>query len=380
MHHLLKRRLGIFRRLNLLSGIRQQCQRDHRPKIGFQRLLLESLETRTMRSGVWTLLPGPSRSGFGTMLLLSDGSVMLHEVGISSSPAWYKLTPDASGGYVNGTWTSLKPMSVSRLYFTSDILPSGKVFVLGGEFGQQYENNSGEIYEPITDRWTTIAPFPQPTFGDTPSEVSPNGNVLAGSAGASNSNQTYIYDPVSDSWSPSGPGLLYGDTSAEETWVKLPDQSILTYTVNPQDGLPPAAQRFVPGPNRRLGHVGAGRDRPCISLNWPGNRSGFPIARWPGVLSWCHWPHCLLCPVEYPGWDRKLDHRARSSQRPNCRRRARGHVAQWRRTHGTLTPNHRASRKPVFLSAPDQNLRIQPNHEYLYRCDSYQQLQLEPSS
>ena len=39
-----------------------------------------------------------------TMLLLTDGTVMVHELNTSH---WHRLTPDSSGGYVNGSWSTL---------------------------------------------------------------------------------------------------------------------------------------------------------------------------------------------------------------------------------------------------------------------------------
>src|SRR6516164_4426242 len=42
--------------------------------------------------------------GASTALLLPDGTVMVHQV---QSRHWWKLTPDASGHYLDGTWSAL---------------------------------------------------------------------------------------------------------------------------------------------------------------------------------------------------------------------------------------------------------------------------------
>ena len=39
-----------------------------------------------------------------TALLLTDGTVMVHEY---NSPHWWRLTPDNNGSYLNGTWSHL---------------------------------------------------------------------------------------------------------------------------------------------------------------------------------------------------------------------------------------------------------------------------------
>jgi hypothetical protein len=172
--------------------------------------------------------------------LLTDGTVLAQ--GPASTPTWYRLTPDASGSYVNGTWSQLASMGMPRLYFASNVLPDGRVFLVGGEFtGPNFDHtntNTGEIYDPVANIWTPIQNFPEHSFGDDPSALLPDGRVLGGYiVGA----QTYIYDPASDTWTFAA-NKLRNDRSDEETWVTLPDGSILSYDVF-HDG---HAQRYLP--------------------------------------------------------------------------------------------------------------------------------------
>src|SRR5712691_6359651 len=84
--------------------------------------VVEPLERRTMLAGTWTALNNtlPSGDSASTMLLLSDGTVMVQGGGsFSSSNQWYNLTPDSSGSYVNGTFATLNPMNLGRLYYAS---------------------------------------------------------------------------------------------------------------------------------------------------------------------------------------------------------------------------------------------------------------------
>ena len=116
------------------------------------------------------------------------------------------------------------------------MLKDGRVFVVGGEYSgpnlTPNDTNTGEIYNPVTNSWSSIPNFPQSNFGDDPSMVLPDGRVLTGYISGP---QTYIYDPAGNTWSP-GPTKLYSDRSDEETWTKLPDGSILSYDIfgNPQ--------------------------------------------------------------------------------------------------------------------------------------------------
>jgi hypothetical protein len=175
------------------------------------------------------------------MMLLSDGTVMAQ--GGNTTNTWYRLTPDSGGSYVNGTWTQLASMKYTRLYYASNVLPDGRVFVVGGEYSNGGSLvNTGEVYDPQANSWSDIAKFPQPHFGDDPSEVLPDGRVFTGYVSGV---QTYIYNPATDAWSFAA-NKLHGDQSDEETWIKLPDDSILSWDVFSL----PHSQRYVPSRNQ----------------------------------------------------------------------------------------------------------------------------------
>ena len=195
---------------------------------------------------------------FDVTLQLSNGDLMLHSAGVSAN--WFELAPDNAGSYADGTWTQLAPMHVARLYFSSDVLPNGDVFVLGGEYasdgtvtinpqnGPQY-SDSAEIFTPPSaanpqGSWAMAAPYPViyrgltfPNYqfpvnvalaGDQPSEVLPNGDVLVGNIFNSG---TQIYDPATNQWLPGPQKVHSDDESSEETWVKLANGDILTYDI-----------------------------------------------------------------------------------------------------------------------------------------------------
>ena len=45
-----------------------------------------------------------------------------------------QLAPDLTGGFINGMWSPAASMNTARLFFPSNILANGDVFVAGGEF------------------------------------------------------------------------------------------------------------------------------------------------------------------------------------------------------------------------------------------------------
>jgi hypothetical protein len=206
---------------------------------------LESLEDRIVPVGTWTALTNLAPEAIGTMMLLSDGTVMAE--GNGQTNHWYNLTPDTSGSYTNGAWTSRASMRATRLYFASNILTDGRVFVEGGEYSSDGGfTRTGEIYNPVNNTWTNIANFPNSQFGDDPSELLPDGRVFAGYISGP---ATYIYDPATNTWAFAA-NKLRNDQSDEEAWLKLPDNSILSYDVfaSASQGVG-HAQRYVPSTN-----------------------------------------------------------------------------------------------------------------------------------
>jgi hypothetical protein len=231
---------------------------------------VEELERRDLLTGTWMPLINGAPSSIGTMFLLSDGTVMAQEGG---SQNWDQLKPDSSGNYMNGTWSALAPMSMERLYYGSNVLPDGRVFILGGEYSgpglPKNFTNTGEIYNPASNSWTSITPFPQSMYGDDPSEVLPDGRVLVGYLAGP---QTYIYDPATNTFTQTGTKLR-GDPSDEEAWVKLPDNSILSYDIFSSNNpvvLPGHAQRYIPS-------TGQWVDAGSVPVSLSSNAVGFEL-------------------------------------------------------------------------------------------------------
>lgn len=177
----------------------------------------------------------------GEMMLLSDGTVIAKT---SSGPdalgnVWDKLTPDANGSYINGTWSSLPPMFNTRLYFSSQVLMDGRVYVAGGEYGTG--GYAGEVYDPIANTWTMCPALSGGEFiSDANSEILPDGKILQAIVG-SGSRRMYIYNPVANTYTTGTPSF---GSHNESAWVKLPDNSILfvdIYSTN--------SERYIPATN-----------------------------------------------------------------------------------------------------------------------------------
>lgn len=170
-------------------------------------------------AGSWEALVNQPPFNTSTMILLTDGRVMVQE---ENTPHWHALSPDKTGSYVNGTWSALADMSIMRRYYASGTLRDGRVIVVGGEqSGAGGDTNRGEIYDPVADSWTPIPLPPWGIVGDAACCVLPDGRLLIG---ALTTPECIIYDPVTATWSPAASKAV---RSNEETWILLPDDTII---------------------------------------------------------------------------------------------------------------------------------------------------------
>jgi hypothetical protein len=57
--------------------------------------------------GTWTAVTTAPPSAVAHMLLLTDGSVLVNSWFFENhADVWYRLIPDSSGSYVNGSWVA----------------------------------------------------------------------------------------------------------------------------------------------------------------------------------------------------------------------------------------------------------------------------------
>jgi hypothetical protein len=180
-------------------------------------------------------------NGAGTAMLMTDGTVMIQD----NMSSWYRLTPDNTGSYINGTWSTAPslPSGYGPLYFSSAILPDGRLIVNGGEynFDRQTETNLGAIYDPLANTWTSVAaPSGWGSIGDAPNTVLPNGTLMMGSCCSS---AQALLDAQTLTWTPTGSGKA--DPNSEEGWTLLPTGNVLTVDV--LNNTPEQSELYVPG-------------------------------------------------------------------------------------------------------------------------------------
>lgn len=202
----------------------------------------------------WTPLTNAPPFDPGTMLLASDGTVLVHsEPASGGTRAWYKLTPSASGSYVGGTWTKIAsmPAGYDPLYFASAILPNGRMIVEGGEYlgGNAVWTNKGAIYNPVNNTWQSVAPpGGWSNIGDAQSDVLANGTFMLSQACQNCTSSSPILTTDDALFNASGlnwtviPGTGKNDPNDEEGWTLEPSGQLLTIDT----WLTPTTELFTP--------------------------------------------------------------------------------------------------------------------------------------
>jgi len=208
-----------------------------------------------------------------TMLLLTDGSVMAH---VLASSSWYRLIPDKSGSYANGTWKQTVSMlndsnltatmngpTYGPVFFGSAVLQDGTLIVFGGEYNVNYTSTSPsvdalevQLYDPTLDSWTIL---PNPTgwtnIGDPASAVLADGRLLFGNP---NNAAMALFDPQTQSYFFTS---AKNDNSSEETLTLLPNGDVL----DPQCSNGSNAELYTPSTDvwLQMGSTGASLPQPC---------------------------------------------------------------------------------------------------------------------
>jgi hypothetical protein len=185
-------------------------------------------------------LKNAAPDGVNISYQLTDGTVMAQGYGDAD---WWRLTPDDTGSYVNGTWTQLAslPSGYSPDANASAVLADGRLLIEGGEynFGNFVLTNLGDVYDPATNTWTNLTPPPGWSYiGDSPSTVLPNGLFFIGDKLVKND---AALDPKTMKWIQGDPPGK-SDFNAEEGWTLMPDGSVLTCDVKNA----PNSERFIP--------------------------------------------------------------------------------------------------------------------------------------
>jgi hypothetical protein len=151
-------------------------------------------------------------------------------------------------------WRNTGSMAYARRQINATVLPDGRVLVTGGSSGAGFDNESSpvlaaEVWDPATERWTTLASMRTPRLYHSTALLLPDGRVLSAGGGrygqAVNHLDAEIYSP---------PYLFRADGSpAQRPVITAAPASVVygqTFTVETPDAASIAAVTWV-----RLGSV-----------------------------------------------------------------------------------------------------------------------------
>jgi hypothetical protein len=179
-----------------------------------------------------TNLKNQPPDGSYVTMLLTDGTVLSQGGNMND---WWKLTPDNTGSYVNGTWTQLAtlPAGYAPYAMAEAVLADGRAVISGGEYNETFDccqfTNQSAVYDPLKDAWTMIKPPKNwSNIGDAPSIVLPNGQLVIAFKFKT---QMAALDPKTLKWTALKSIGKNGDMTAEEGWVLQPDGTFLTVDV-----------------------------------------------------------------------------------------------------------------------------------------------------
>lgn len=182
----------------------------------------------------WTTTVNPAPNLVGPLLQLRDGRILAHSDQGGNANAWYILTPDATGSYANGTWSSGGNMQsgYAPFFFSTQVMLDGKTVVAeGGEYnnGQSVWTTLGSVGTVVPFGAITWAANAPPTgwgtIGDAQSVMLPNGTYLQANCCTK---QTAIYNGP-NSWTASG--NVTAVRNDESGWTLLPNGKVLAVDV-----------------------------------------------------------------------------------------------------------------------------------------------------
>ena len=186
------------------------------------------------KGGTWTDTTAklPFTNGPWDPQQLTDGTVLVEDY-CTSPTQWYKLTPDKTGSYINGTWSKIAtmPSGYSPLFFASETLTDGRVIINGGEYNDCNAawTNLGALYDPAANSWTSVSP---PTgwasIGDAQSIILPDGTYMLADC-CTKEQALATISGTNVTWTATGTGK--NDDDDEEGYTALPGGDVFTVDV-----------------------------------------------------------------------------------------------------------------------------------------------------
>jgi len=190
----------------------------------------------------WQLLPRPQALDGSAehMYLMTNGKVLIQSRGGGGFEKWWLLTPDANGNYLDGTWeqAAQPPAGYNPQNVNGAVLHSGNFIIVGGEQNTAangaFEENSNQsyLYDVVKNTWTFVTP-PNNGEGDwtgigaAPFVELADGRIMVGWNGGRNTAGLYamLFDPKTSTWTATGTNKR--TSNGEQGYTLLSNDKIL---------------------------------------------------------------------------------------------------------------------------------------------------------
>ena len=191
---------------------------------------------------VWQLVPRPQALDGSAehMYLMTNGKVLIQSRGGGGFEKWWLLTPDANGNYLDGNWeqAAQPPAGYNPQNVNGAVLHSGNFIIVGGEQNTAangaFEENSNQsyLYDVVKNTWTFVTP-PNNGEGDwtgigaAPFVELADGRIMVGWNGGRNTAGLYamLFDPKTSTWTATGTNKR--TSNGEQGYTLLSNDKIL---------------------------------------------------------------------------------------------------------------------------------------------------------
>ena len=221
-------------------------------------IITTTLTRASVAGDPWKRMVLPDLGGaISRIYLLTNANVLTQIRESGNRTSWWLLSPDANGDYSAGSWSKIPSPSpdYNPSAMNGAVLHDGNIMIVGGEFNYNsqgvYEENTNKsyIYDVVNNSWAEVAPPNNgegywANIGAPPFAALPDGRVLLsyfGDFGRSTYNQSMVYDPKTGKWTLTGTNKIGRTTEAGYTL--LSNDKILT--VNTDRGVT-SAEIFDP--------------------------------------------------------------------------------------------------------------------------------------
>jgi Domain of unknown function (DUF1929)/Bacterial Ig domain/Putative Ig domain len=124
---------------------------------------------------------------FGSAVQYRPGKILMSGGGPALLGSSVKLSSVLDMNVSSPAWRNTAPMSFARYMHNLVMLPTGKVFAVGGATVTSGQSGSGtlptEIWDPTTETWSTVASLNAPRVYHSTALLLPDGRVLAAGGG-----------------------------------------------------------------------------------------------------------------------------------------------------------------------------------------------------